>query len=178
MQRVNAITQTIVNQISVIRTLKYHEFQRFRSYLGTSSGLQSWQFAGIEAILGKVNQKKMQQYNKDSAIQHSLEEIIRPVSLWQAVKSHLLKWSDISGVESRDIIELIKILLEKPSCESLLLNHLLDLDALLQEWRYQHVKLVERTIGLNRGTGGTSGLDYLKTTLFTPIFEELWEAFN
>ncbi|MNZ97729.1 Tryptophan 2,3-dioxygenase [compost metagenome] len=69
-------------------------------------------------------------------------------------------------------------MLEEASSESLLLNQLLDLDSLLQEWRYRHVKLVERTIGQRKGTGGSAGSDYLKSTLFTPIFDELWEAIN
>jgi len=57
-------------------------------------------------------------------------------------------------------------------------NQLLDLDSLLKEWRYRHAKLVERTIGQLKGTGGSVGLNYLKSTLFTPIFMELWEAIN
>ncbi|WP_211372061.1 tryptophan 2,3-dioxygenase family protein [Pseudomonas caricapapayae] len=59
-----------------------------------------------------------------------------------------------------------------------MLNQLLDLDSLLQEWRFRHAKLVERTIGSSTGTGGSAGLSYLKSTLFTPIFVELWAAIN
>ena len=178
LQRVNAITQTVVNQIGVICTLKSHEFQRFRHYLGTASGFQSWQFAGIEALLGKGNGNKIQQHIENEYVQQRLMDIMRPVSLWVAVKNHLLSCTDQLEGSADSIGDVIKISLEQPSCESLLLNQLLDLDSLLQEWRYRHVKLVERTIGQRRGTGGSSGVDYLKSTLFTPIFEELWGAIN
>jgi tryptophan 2,3-dioxygenase len=59
---------------------------------------------------------------------------------------------------------------------SLVLERLLDLDEGLQEWRYRHVKMVERTIGAKHGTGGSSGAQYLASTLFTPVFPDLWNA--
>ena len=55
-----------------------------------------------------------------------------------------------------------------------MLEGLVDLDEGIQEWRYRHVKMVERTIGAKQGTGGSSGADYLKSTLFKPAFPELW----
>lgn len=178
MTRVNTITQTVVNQIAVICTLKFHEFQRFRSYLGSASGFQSYQFAGIEALLGKANGKKLLLQQDDVEAQIRLAAIIRPVSLWQALRRHLTQLNDRPDQTAQNFVDIIKQTLARPCCESLLLNQLLDLDSLLQEWRYRHVKLVERTIGQRKGTGGSSGLDYLKSTLFTPIFDELWEAIN
>ncbi|MCC8374811.1 MULTISPECIES: tryptophan 2,3-dioxygenase family protein [Photorhabdus] len=174
MIRVNAIAQTVVNQITVICTLKFHEFQRFRGYLGTASGFQSYQFAGIEALLGKANSKKFQQYLDDDVIQQRLAAIVRPISLWETVRVQLMQMGDPAQSEK----DIIKSMLERPSCESLLLNQLLDLDSLLQEWRYRHVKLVERTIGQRKGSGGSAGSDYLKSTLFNPVFDELWDAIN
>jgi tryptophan 2,3-dioxygenase len=53
-------------------------------------------------------------------------------------------------------------------------ERLVDLDEGLQEWRYRHVKMVERTIGTKKGTGGSAGADYLKSTLFRPLFPDLW----
>ena len=57
---------------------------------------------------------------------------------------------------------------------SLLLERLIDLDEGVQEWRYRHVKMVERTIGMKGGTGGSSGAGYLTSTLFRPVFPDLW----
>ena len=58
---------------------------------------------------------------------------------------------------------------------SLLLEELVDIDEGIQEWRYRHLKMVERTIGSKQGTGGSSGAGYLRSTLFAPVFPELWE---
>jgi tryptophan 2,3-dioxygenase len=56
-----------------------------------------------------------------------------------------------------------------------LCERMVDLDEGMQEWRYRHVKMVERTIGTKRGTGGSEGAEYLKTTLMRPLFPDLWE---
>ena len=58
---------------------------------------------------------------------------------------------------------------------ALVAERLVDLDEGVQEWRYRHVKMVERTIGTKRGTGGSSGVEYLRGTLFRPAFPDLWE---
>jgi tryptophan 2,3-dioxygenase len=55
-------------------------------------------------------------------------------------------------------------------------ERLVDLDEGIQEWRYRHVKMVERTIGSKPGTGGSAGVDYLKQSLFKPLFPDLWEV--
>jgi len=178
MTRINAITQTVVNQISVICTLKFHEFQRFREYLGTSSGFQSYQFAGIEALLGKANNNKIQQYQYDLETTQRLESIIKPVSLWDTMRRHLILMTDKTDHTAQNVQEVIKDALERPGYESIILNQMLDLDSLMQEWRYRHVKLVERTIGQRKGSGGSSGADFLKSTIFTPCFDELWDAIS
>ena len=59
--------------------------------------------------------------------------------------------------------------------QSMVCERLLDLDEGVQEWRYRHVKMVERTIGTKTGTGGSAGAEYLKRTLFRPVFPDLWE---
>ncbi|MCX2942265.1 MULTISPECIES: tryptophan 2,3-dioxygenase family protein [Rahnella] len=174
MIRINTITRTMVNQIAVIDTLKFHEFQQFRGYLGGASGFQSYQFDAIEALLGKANSKKLQQYEHDDVIQERLAAILLPASLWEVVRTQLLG----SGELNKEEKDIFRDILEQYSCEALLLNQLLDLDSLLQEWRYRHAKLVERTIGQSQGTGGSAGLNYLKSTLFTPIFAQLWAAIN
>ena len=58
---------------------------------------------------------------------------------------------------------------------AMLAERLLDIDEGIQEWRYRHVKMVERTIGAKMGTGGSSGVQYLASTLFNPVFKDLWE---
>jgi tryptophan 2,3-dioxygenase len=70
--------------------------------------------------------------------------------------------------------ELIKIHRENPEA-AMICEKLVDIDEGLQEWRYRHVKMVERTIGSKSGTGGSSGVKYLASTLFNPVFPDLWE---
>lgn len=172
--RINAIMQTLVHQVSIIETLKAHEFQRFRDYLGSASGFQSWQFAAIEILLASTDKRKLKHYEANKTIKKKLAAIIAPASLWETVCRQLI------GAENshQNSNMIIKEILAHPSCESLLLYKLLDLDALLQEWRYRHVKLVERTIGQRPGTGGSDGVNYLKSKLFSPVFVELWAAIN
>jgi tryptophan 2,3-dioxygenase len=69
---------------------------------------------------------------------------------------------------------LIQVYRSDPSLASLC-ERMVDVDEGMQEWRYRHVKMVERTIGTKRGTGGTEGAEYLKTTLMRPLFPDLWE---
>jgi tryptophan 2,3-dioxygenase len=58
---------------------------------------------------------------------------------------------------------------------AMICERLVDIDEGIQEWRYRHVKMVERTIGHKMGTGGSSGAEYLRSTLFNPVFADLWE---
>jgi tryptophan 2,3-dioxygenase len=69
---------------------------------------------------------------------------------------------------------LIEVYRNDPAIRQLC-ERLVDLDEGVQEWRYRHVKMVQRTIGTKSGTGGSAGADYLKTTLFQPAFPDLWE---
>jgi tryptophan 2,3-dioxygenase len=78
------------------------------------------------------------------------------------------------GVAAKDAVEVGR-LLKAHGC-SALCERLVDLDEGVQEWRYRHVKMVERTIGARRGTGGSSGVEYLRTTVGTPAFPDLWEV--
>src|SRR5437868_2874719 len=76
--------------------------------------------------------------------------------------------------ESSEVQEvLLRIYREEPLLAQLC-ERFVDLDEGLQEWRYRHVKMVERTIGTKHGTGGSGGAEYLRTTLFTPLFPDLW----
>jgi tryptophan 2,3-dioxygenase len=122
------------------------EFNAFRARLESSSGFQSYQFREFEAVFARPG-------------------------IWDDVVTLL----DAHGcLVSPDIEEsLLSVYRTRPDV-SLLLEELVDIDEGLQEWRYRHVKMVERTIGNSRGTGGSSGAGYLKSTLFNPVFPELW----
>ena len=78
----------------------------------------------------------------------------------------------VSSAQVQDVL----LTVHKTDPESAMVSErLVDIDEGIQEWRYRHVKMVERTIGHKMGTGGSSGVDYLASTLFNPVFKDLWE---
>jgi len=146
LRRVRTIMKTLVGQVDILETMTPLEFNAFRARLESSSGFQSYQFREFEAVFARPG-------------------------IWDDVVTLL----DAHGcLVSPDIEEsLLSVYRTRPDV-SLLLEELVDIDEGLQEWRYRHVKMVERTIGNSRGTGGSSGAGYLKSTLFNPVFPELW----
>ena len=146
LRRVRTIMKTLVGQVDILETMTPLEFNAFRARLESSSGFQSYQFREFEAVFARPG-------------------------IWGDVVALL----DAHGcLVSPDIEEsLLSVYRTRPDV-SLLLEELVDIDEGLQEWRYRHVKMVERTIGNSRGTGGSSGAGYLKSTLFNPVFPELW----
>lgn len=146
LRRVRTIMKTLVGQVDILETMTPLEFNAFRARLESSSGFQSYQFREFEAVFARPG-------------------------IWDDVVTLL----DAHGcLVSGDIEEsLLSVYRTRPDV-SLLLEELVDIDEGIQEWRYRHVKMVERTIGNSRGTGGSSGAGYLKSTLFNPVFPELW----
>ncbi|MFM7745082.1 MAG: tryptophan 2,3-dioxygenase [Actinomycetota bacterium] len=146
LRRVRTIMKTLVGQVDILETMTPLEFNAFRARLESSSGFQSYQFREFEAVFARPG-------------------------IWDGVVALL---GAHGCLVSADIEEsLLSVYRTRPDV-SLLLEELVDIDEGLQEWRYRHVKMVERTIGNSRGTGGSSGAGYLKSTLFNPVFPELW----
>ena len=116
-----------------------------------------------------------------------IEELLGERSLWDSVMVYLSKRgaaipAEVLKRNLRDHYQpnttvqeaLIKVHREDPEA-AMVCERLVDIDEGLQEWRYRHVKMVERTIGSKSGTGGSSGVKYLASTLFNPVFPDLWE---
>ena len=96
-----------------------------------------------------------------------------------AVPQHYLNREVSIPYEANSEIQSILIEAHRNDSEvSMICERLVDIDEGMQEWRYRHVKMVERTIGHKTGTGGSSGADYLISTLFRPVFPDLWEIRN
>lgn len=185
-KRVLSILKTLVAQIDILETMTPVSFSSFRHRLDTASGFQSVQFRALEFTLGQRSAKALGRYAADPKGHARLAAIMGQPSLWDSFLRFLkLNNQPIDdAVLARDVAEptgtslqvqstLIAIYRERstlmPLCE-----RMVDLDEGLQEWRYRHVKMVERTIGTKMGTGGSSGADYLKSTLFHPLFPDLW----
>jgi tryptophan 2,3-dioxygenase len=183
--RIRHILKIAVAQVDVLETLTPLEFSSFRDRLATSSGFESAQFRELEALLGVRNARLADLLPEADARARVLAAQRQP-ALWDS----LLAWLADLGhpiplrVLQRDVAEpyqgdeqVQEILLRlyraggEPAtvCEMLL-----DIDEGIQEWRYRHVKMVERTIGRKSGTGGSTGVEYLAASLHRPVFPDLW----
>ena len=186
LKRMRMVIKTLVGQVDVLETMTPMSFSSFRDRLDSASGFQSVQFRALEFALG---------YKRSRVLEH-----VPPESPWRAVlerrlhertvQDHFLDFLETRGIEippdlrarasdapaeadERVQDAIVRLYREQPDA-AILLELLTDVDEGLQEWRYRHVKMVERTIGRKRGTGGSAGVEYLKETLFRPFFHDLW----
>ncbi len=186
LRRILTILKIMVAQIDILETMTPLEFSSFRDLLESASGFQSYQFRELEFALGYKNELHLQAFPQGSYPRQQLEKRLIQPSLWDAFLRFLADQGYLipEDLLSRDVTQptipspalqktLIEVYRENP-ITSRLCERLIDLDEGLQEWRYRHVKMVERTIGFKPGTGGTAGVGYLKGTLLKPIFPDLW----
>lgn len=184
-RRILTILKTIVAQVDVLETMTPLEFNSFRSFLETASGFQSAQFREIEFVLGHKRPNVVQHYANDHTSYQRLQARYMEPTLWDAFLHYLNGNGYTVPPEqlARDVTQPLGAVSE---VQALLINvyrndllvasvceRLVDLDEGLQEWRYRHVKMVERTIGMKSGTGGSSGAHYLAATI-KPFFPDLW----
>ncbi len=187
--RVSRIFEQLNNAWDVLRTMTPSEYTRFRETLGVSSGLQSHQYRQIEFILGNRNRAMLKMHRHNDAVHQLLVQELQQPSLYnEAVaclqRSGLTPASEItapdheaphalcSGIES-----LWHTVYEDPELywsQYELAEKLVDLEDYFRRWRFNHVTTVERVIGFKRGSGGTSGVSYLRKMLEVELFPELW----
>jgi tryptophan 2,3-dioxygenase len=187
LKRVLTILKVLVAQLDILETMTPLEFQSFRQRLEAASGFQSDQFRQLEFVLGNKSQGAIDRFAADTRARTALEARFRKATLWDAFLKYLSRegYAIPSEQLSRDVTARIEPsvplqatfidLYRHDPKHAELCERLVDLDEGLQEWRYRHVKMVQRTIGARMGTGGSSGAQYLATTLMTPIFPDLWE---
>ncbi len=185
MNRVLTILKTLVAQVDILETMTPLEFLSFRTRLESGSGFQSAQFREVEFVLGHKRAAVVERLT-DPTERAKLERRYAEPGLWDwfaaavAVRGHAVP----DDVLSRDVTQPItpslafqKVLVNVYRTDPALADfceRLVDLDEGVQEWRYRHVKMVERTIGAKAGTGGSAGAEYLRTTLLRPVFPDLW----
>jgi tryptophan 2,3-dioxygenase len=185
-RRVLTILKVAVAQIDVLETMTPRQFTGFRGRLDASSGFQSAQFRELEAVLGRREPAVLDAYPPASAARMRLAAAMARPSLFDAFVRYLAAHGYAVPDELLDR-DVTRPPARTPALDDVLLavyaddggpaqvcERLVDLDEGLQEWRYRHVKMVERTIGDKAGTGGSSGAAYLRGTLFTPLFPDLW----
>ena len=187
LKRVLTILKVLVAQLDILETMTPLEFLTFRDRLQSGSGFQSQQFRGIEFALGQKRAAAVQHYPLGSSARAWLEQRFARPTIWDSFLHYLARrgYAVPPDQLQRDVTAPVT---PSPAVQRVLLDiyrgdpdvreiceRLVDLDEGLQEWRYRHVKMVERTIGAKRGTGGTAGAAYLHGTLSRPIFPDLWE---
>ena len=186
LKRVLTILKVVVAQIDVLETMTPLEFLSFRARLESGSGFQSFQFRELEFVLGIKNPAALTRYPAGSEARTRLERRMGQHTVWDAFVRYLAAqgYPVPAEVLNRDVTqpvapndEIQKVLVDvyrRDPVTGGLCERLVDLDEGLQEWRYRHVKMVQRTIGTRRGTGGSEGAAYLATTLDKPCFPDLW----
>jgi tryptophan 2,3-dioxygenase len=185
-KRMLAILKTLVGQVDVLETMTPVQFSSFRTRLESASGFQSRQFRALELGLGKRDLRLLAHLQKDPTSRALAEGYLARPSLYDAFLAYLARNgvaipAELLGRDTREPIPesaglraaLVDVYWTRPELANIC-ERLVDLDEGLQEWRYRHVKMVERTIGLKRGTGGSAGAAYLQATLFKPLYADLW----
>lgn len=189
--RVAHIFEQLNGAWDVLRTMTPSEYTHFRDALGQSSGFQSWQYRQIEFMLGNRNAAMLRPHEHRPDVLALLEaELARPSLYDEALK--LVARNGISvpaAVLDRDVgapyglsegvMEAWRAVYTEPERYwplYELAEKLVDLEDYFRRWRFNHVTTVERVIGFKRGTGGTTGVAYLKRMLEVELFPELWKV--
>jgi tryptophan 2,3-dioxygenase len=179
-RRIAKILKTVVGQMDVLETMTPQQFARFRPDLGSSSGFQSTQFRRIEATYGR---RHFSVTGGDPVLAEIMAR--RPVFDSLLRYLHATGWPVPDEVLTRDprdpwpgddrVLAALARVYGDAATPAEVCEALVDVDEGIQEWRYRHVKAVERIIGTKLGTGGSTGVEYLRSTLFRPFFPDLWE---
>lgn len=187
LKRILTILKVLVAQVDILETMTPLEFLTFRNRLAAASGFQSDQFRQIEFMLGSKSRASIERFAEGTRARGALEARWTTPTLWDAFLHYLQREGYVvpPAQLNRDVTapvepstEVQEILIEvyrNDPRNSELCERLVDLDEGIQEWRYRHIKMVERTIGRKPGTGGSAGAEYLKSTLSRPAFPDLWE---
>ncbi len=179
MARVSRIQAVMTLSWDVLSTLTPVDYMKFRNVLGTSSGFQSAQFREIEYRLGLKNPAFLDHYPEGSSERDNLKRALDEPSLREAAIAALERNGFDVGDHSVAALAAAWIQVYRDSERWFelyeLAEKLVDIDDALAAWRHKHVLTVERIIGNKRGTGGSAGASYLRSTLDKRAFPELWE---
>ena len=187
LKRILTILKVLVAQLDILETMTPLEFLSFRARLEAASGFQSNQFRQIEFLLGAKNQSALARFPQGSPGRLALERRYRQPTVWDAFLRYLAR-EGYPVPDSHLARDYSKPIEPTPEIQQILLDvyrrdvksaeiceRLVDLDEGIAEWRYRHVRMVERTIGNKPGTGGSRGAAYLQSTVGRNLFPDLWE---
>lgn len=189
--RVSRIMEQLVHAWDVLATMTPSEYTAIRPFLGTSSGFQSWQYREIEFMLGNKNPDMLKPHEQQAETHAALKAAFEAPSLYdEAIRllaRRVLPISpetirrDVAGPYAFDSsVEQAWLAVYRAPREHWdlyeLAEELVDLEDAFRLWRFRHVTTVERIIGFKPGTGGTSGVGYLRKMLDVVLFPELWKV--
>jgi tryptophan 2,3-dioxygenase len=189
--RVKHVQHTLTDQWSVLATMTPSEYAEIRPFLATSSGFQSAQYREVEFLLGNKDPEMVRVHGHDASATAALAELLGEPSLYDEFLRFLARAGYAVPVElvERDwsvrhrlhpgLVDLFATVYAAPkehwgvyeTCEELV-----DLEDNFQEWRFRHLQVVQRTIGHKAGTGGSSGVAFLRRALDLTFFPELYEV--
>ena len=185
-KRLRTVMKVAVEQVDIVETLTPMSFNSFRDRLDKASGFQSSQFREMEFLLGYKRADMLKHQTAGTPAYERLVWRLNEPSVMDAfyrflaqhgvsIPDHLTTRDLTLPTAPDEAIEegVLRLYKSQPDLE-ILFELMTDFDEGFQEWRYRHIKLVERTIGSKRGTGGSLGVEFLKRSLFHPVFPDLW----
>lgn len=191
LSRVARIFEQLNSAWDVLRTMTPSEYTEFRDALGQSSGFQSYQYRAVEFLAGNRNAAMLRMHEHRPEVMAMLEQILAEPSLYDEALLLLKRngfdigadaartgWRE-TRKESQDVLQAWKTVYLSPDKYWTLYElaeKLVDFEDYFRRWRFNHVTTVERIIGMKRGTGGTSGVGYLRKMLEVELFPELWKV--
>ena len=188
LSRVKLIQMQLFDQWAVLETLTPSEYMEFRGVLGNASGFQSWQYRKLEFLLGNKNSDTIQVFAHDRAVHDELLRALNAPSLYDEFLRYLARrgynvpaaclerdWS-APHIRNEGLVDIFREIYRnaKQHWEAYeMCEKLVDVEEYFQLWRFRHLKTVERIIGFRRGTGGSSGVGFLRQALELTFFPEL-----
>ena len=189
LSRVKHVFRTLTDQWSVLATLTPSEYSEFRGVLGNASGFQSHQYRAVEFVLGNKNERMLKVFASRPDVHGMLAELLDSPTVYDAFLSFLARRGhpipqhvldrDVrtAWVEDASLLPVFTAVYEDTTthwAEYAMCEDLVDLEDAVQLWRFRHLRTVQRTIGFTTGTGGSSGVDFLKRALDLTFFPELY----
>lgn len=189
--RVKHVQSQLIDQWSVLATLTPSEYSQFRGVLGSSSGFQSAQYRLVEFLLGNKDERMAEMHRHDTDAAALLRDALGTPSIYDEFLRHLSRRGlpipaevlerDVRKPHERHmgVVDALKLVYQDPKarwdayemCEKLI-----DVEESFAHWRFRHMKVVERVIGYKTGTGGSSGVSFLRKMIDHRFFPELWEV--
>lgn len=189
LDRIAVILRHMIHSWEILATLTPHDFMTFREYLRKGSGFQSYQYRELEFLLGNKNKDLIVVHQDDEEVYNHLNDVLSAPSLYDIVLKYLAKrghsipleklerdysipYTPVTEVE--DVWRQIYSDVDNHWDLYTLGEKITALEYYFQEWRFKHMKTVSRVIGHKKGTGGSSGVNYLIKALDLSFFPELW----